>query len=113
MSVLVKRGLMVVGFIIVVGVMTPIFLEDVPDSRDDFSVVDRPPVNVMRWLLTVLEQRLPMHSQEFSIVLQEAEPLFTIDGYRDYVGILQQARAIDYLRSTNAQFSFTLYEPPE
>ncbi|MEM6901611.1 MAG: DotI/IcmL/TraM family protein [Pseudomonadota bacterium] len=112
MSVLLQRSLMVLAFVAVISFGVPLFTEEPPSVQQDLSIVDRSPAEVRVWLNNTLYRRLPMSSADFSQVLQDTERLFTLDGYRDYVGLLQQARVFDYLRTTQATVSFAPMDRP-
>ena len=101
------RGLIIFLFLACAAIASTFFVEIEPSRRYDLSQVDRNDVAVLAWYQRVVGLELKLESESYDQKLQNAERLFTADGYRDFVFLLHQTKAIEYLKGANVSFSIS------
>jgi hypothetical protein len=108
----VTRGVMVVIGLIAITVGVKVTGSYEPGPSVNLALQDRRPIDAMAWLTTVMQGSLNLDSENFAQQLQESERYFTRDGYRDYILLLQQMRAIDHLRSGKVSITTSVDNVP-
>jgi len=107
------RGIAIFVFVVIVAIISNIFIETKPAPRYDISQIDRNDLAVISWVRNVLETRVSLESSNYDQKLQYAERFFTIDGYREFVVLIQQARVIEYLREADVKFTVLQQTSPK